>query len=115
MLARLTSCRSVSRTGRWSKHEPVAPDVAWHAAWSERRHDYGVVYGHWAMQGLHVAPGLRGLDTGCVHHGRDGFLTAWLPDWKRDDAFAVPDEGFWQVRARRRYYVEPTSPAARGA
>ena len=29
-----------------------------------------IVYGHWAMQGLHVATGLRGLDTGCVHHGR---------------------------------------------
>ena len=79
---------------------------AWHAAWSERGHAYGVVYGHWALQGLHVAPGLRGLDTGCVHHNpeRDGTLTAWLPDGHADDPFALPDENFWHVPARRQYY-----------
>ncbi len=117
ILGRLTSCRSVSPDGRWSKREPVAPSVPWHVAWSERDHDYGVVYGHWAMQGLHVAPGLRGLDTGCVHHGRDhdGFLTAWLPDPARSDPFAVPDERFWQVRAHARYYVVAPSAASERA
>jgi len=117
VLGRLTSCRSVWPDGRWSKREPVAPAVAWHRAWSERGHDYGVVYGHWAMQGLHVAPGLRGLDTGCVHHGRDhdGFLTAWLPDPARTDPFAVPDESFWKVRAHARYYVAHVSSASRGS
>lgn len=115
VLGRLLSCRSVSGDGRWSKHEPTEGRTAWHAAWSERGHDYGVVYGHWAMQGLHVAPGLRGLDTGCVHHGRDhdGHLTAWLPDLERADPFAVPDQGFWQVRARARYYRDPPPSAAR--
>ncbi len=108
VLGRLTTCRSVRADGGWSKQEPVAPDVAWHVAWSRRGHDYGVVYGHWALQGLHVAPGLRGLDTGCVHHGRDhdGYLTGWLPDLARDDPFALPDDGFLRVRAHRRYYVE---------
>jgi bis(5'-nucleosyl)-tetraphosphatase (symmetrical) len=105
----MTSCRSVGPDGRWSSGEPVPPSVPWHVAWSRRAHSYGVVYGHWALQGLHVAPGLRGLDTGCVHHGRerDGFLTAWLPKLTREDVFALPDREFLQVRAHRKYYREP--------
>jgi len=106
-LGRLVSCRSVAASGTWSSAEPTGPADAWHARWAAARHDYGVVYGHWATQGLHVAPGLRGLDTGCVHHGRgrDGFLTAWLPDPEAADPFALPDPGrLWQARARRPYY-----------
>jgi hypothetical protein len=73
------------------------------------------VYGHWALQGLHVARGLRGLDSACVHHGRPdgrggttrGFLTAWIPAWPGRDGdrepFDVPDDRFLQVPARRRY------------
>jgi hypothetical protein len=82
--------------------------VAWHERWSERAHGYGVVYGHWALQGLHVEPWLRGLDTGCVHHGRDheGFLSAWLPDARAHAPFALPDAHFLQVRAHRRYYAD---------
>ena len=113
-LALLTHCRSVTPDGRWSSGYPGSRDehgalrVAWHAAWSERAHGYGVVYGHWALQGLHVAPWLRGLDTGCVHHGRyhAGLLTAWLPDPRARAPFAVPDASFLQVRAHRRYYLE---------
>jgi bis(5'-nucleosyl)-tetraphosphatase (symmetrical) len=107
-LGRLTSARSALSNGGWSSQAPetVAGAEPWHAAWARAAHDYGVVYGHWAMQGLHVAPQLRGLDTGCVHHGRDhdGFLTAWLPDPRARDPFAAPDEHFWQERAHRRYY-----------
>lgn len=108
VLARVLSCRSVTRGGGWSPAEPGDGRVAWHRAWAARGHDYGVVYGHWSLQGLHAAPGLRGLDTGCVHHGRDrdGFLTAWVPD-ERPDPFGVPDERFWRVRAHRRYYRGP--------
>jgi bis(5'-nucleosyl)-tetraphosphatase (symmetrical) len=105
---RLVSARSALRNDGWSPEPPDRVDGAepWHAAWSRAAHDYGVVYGHWAMQGLHVAPQLRGLDTGCVHHGRDrdGFLTAWLPDLRARDPFALPDESFWRVRAHRPYY-----------
>ena len=105
---RFVSCRSALADGGWSAEAPDQLKGAepWHAAWARARHDYGVVYGHWALQGLHVAPRLRGLDTGCVHHGRDrdGFLTAWLPDPRARDPFAVPDERFWQVRAHRAYY-----------
>jgi bis(5'-nucleosyl)-tetraphosphatase (symmetrical) len=109
-LERLTRCRSITPEGGWSSDEPSTPALAWHHAWALRRHDHGLVYGHWAMQGLHIAPGLRGLDTGCVHHGRgrDGFLTAWLPESRpRTDGgrpFDVPDDRFWQIAAKRRYY-----------
>lgn len=106
VLDRLTRCRSIEGRGGWSDEEPSASGGRpWHAAWAARGHGYGVVYGHWATQGLHVAPALRGLDTGCVHHGRTGprALTAWLPDARAKDPFAVPDDRFWQVPARRRY------------
>jgi len=103
---RLTRCRSVDAEGRWSDEAPTTPEDAWHARFQQNVHDYGVVYGHWAMQGLHIAQGLRGLDTGCVHHGRgrDGFLTAWLPDAASAHPFDVPDERFWQIPAHRTYY-----------
>jgi bis(5'-nucleosyl)-tetraphosphatase (symmetrical) len=115
-LERLTECRSVGDGGTWSSQAPADPADAWHARWAARRHDYGVVYGHWSLQRLHVAPGLRGLDTGCVHHGRgrDGSLTAWLPDLARPGGrapFAVPDDRFWHVPARRRYYPPPGAAA----
>jgi len=109
-LARLTRCRSVNPDGSWSSVEPESPESAWHRVWASRQHDYGLVYGHWARQGLHVEVGLRGLDTGCVHHGRgrDGFLTAWLPESrpsaKAGRPFDLPDDRFWQIPARRRYY-----------
>lgn len=109
-LLRLTGCRSAGTDGGWSAEPPeLAPkgQRAWHDLWSERGHDWGIVYGHWSLQGLHVARGLRGLDTGCVHHGRgrDGYLTAWLPDVEGETPFSVPDTRFWRVRARRAYYI----------
>jgi bis(5'-nucleosyl)-tetraphosphatase (symmetrical) len=105
----VTRCRAIDARGAWSDREPARPDDAWHRRWSAARHAYGVVYGHWATQGLHVAENLRGLDTGCVHHGRgrDGSLTAWVPDLRAGDPFALPERGaFWSVRARRPYYRE---------
>ena len=113
LLDRLVHCRSVPAPGRWSRDEPARPEEAWHAVWTRHGHRYGVVYGHWAMQGLHVAPGLRGLDTGCVHHGRGrtGYLTAWLPDLQRADPFQIPDDGFWRVQARRKYFIEASDEA----
>jgi len=122
-LLRMTSCRSVrardpgSASQAWSSREPDDSGElqAWHRAWSAAAHPYGIVYGHWARQGLHVAPGLRGLDSGCVHHGRgrDGWLTGWLPDThphvsgEADGvAFGVPDDRFWKIPARRRYILD---------
>lgn len=110
LLGRLTSCRSVGPGDAWSTEPPSQVDgaVAWHAAWSERAHGFGVVYGHWSLQGLHLAPWLRGLDTGCVHHGRGraGMLTAWLPDPDDETPFDLPDHRVWQIPARRAYYAQ---------
>jgi len=109
LLGRLTSCRSVGADGSWSPQPPgdAKGEEAWHARWVARGHRFGVVYGHWSLQGLHVASWLRGLDTGCVHHGRgrDGMLTAWLPDPDAASPFDVPDDRFWQIPARRAYYA----------
>jgi bis(5'-nucleosyl)-tetraphosphatase (symmetrical) len=114
-LALFTSCRSVSPAGDWSSEPPESRSDrrAWHAIWTERDHGYGVVYGHWSLQGLHVAPWLRGLDTGCVHNGRGRAtsLTAWLPDPTAETPFDVPDDRFWQVPARRAYYAHRDRPA----
>jgi bis(5'-nucleosyl)-tetraphosphatase (symmetrical) len=108
LFGRFVSCRSVLPNDGWSAQPPdeLEGAQAWHAAWRRERHVYGIVYGHWSLQALHVEMGLRGLDTGCVHHLRDrnGFLTAWLPDPRAADPFGVPDERFWHVRARARYY-----------
>jgi len=108
-LARITRCRSVDAHGRWSDRPPEREDDAWHRRWAARGHAYGVVYGHWALQGLHVAPNLRGLDSGCVYHGwdRDGFLTAWLPSPSDPRPFRTPDDAFWQIPARGRHWRGP--------
>jgi len=108
-LARVTRCRSVDARGRWSARPPDHDGDAWHRRWAARGHAYGVVYGHWSQQGLHVAPGLRGLDSGCVYHGggRDGFLTAWLPARSDPAPFRTPDHAFWQIPARARYWKGP--------
>ncbi len=104
VLARLTRARSIDVRGKWSSREPASPEDAWHRRWAAHDPDYGVVYGHWATQGLHVAPNLRGLDTGCVYHGAfgDRFLTAWLPADDEATPFAVPDERFWRIAPRAR-------------
>lgn len=109
VLGRITSARSVKGPrAQWSPRPPAQKgEVAWHVAWSERKHDYGIVFGHWAMQGLYLAPGLRGLDSGCIHHGRRGvgYLSAWVPRARSEpsaSAFDTPDDDVWQVRARAR-------------
>ena len=124
-LERLVSCRSVMKTDipkdgkSWSSNPPKHGEgkefIPWHRAWSARHHHYGIVYGHWAQQGLHVGENLRGLDTGCVHHGRgrEGSLTAWLPDPNAPLPFAAPvdglDDRLWHIPARRAYYAEKLS------
>jgi bis(5'-nucleosyl)-tetraphosphatase (symmetrical) len=105
VLARTTRCRRVDARGRWSSREPARAEDAWHARWCAASPDYGVVYGHWATQGVHVAKLLRGLDSGCVYNGAWGprHLTAWLPARDAAHPFDVPDDHFWQIAARGRY------------
>jgi bis(5'-nucleosyl)-tetraphosphatase (symmetrical) len=125
-LDRLTRGRSIiDAAGSWSDKLPTKPGNAWHLRWAKREHEYGIVYGHWALQGLHVAPGLRGLDTACVHHGREdgrggrtkGALTAWIPRLDQSRAgrahFSVPDDRFLHVKAKQRYRrgADPKSTA----
>ena len=57
----------------------VEGDPAWHevVVWPSER---TVVFGHWALQGLLVKPGFRGLDTGCLYGGK---LTAWCAEEDR--------------------------------
>lgn len=109
VLARITRCRSVDVRGRWSARPPADPGDAWHRRWAMHRHDYGIVYGHWSEQGLHVAPGLRGLDSGCVYNGwgGDGALTAWLPSRDDPTPFRTPDHAFWRIPAQGRYWSGP--------
>jgi bis(5'-nucleosyl)-tetraphosphatase (symmetrical) len=105
----LTRCRSVDANGRGYEQPPENGRVAWHAAWSRKQPEYSVVYGHWALQGLHVAERLRGLDTGCVHHGRGsrGALSAWLPAPDDPAPFSSKDSRFWRIPARRIYIKDP--------
>lgn len=49
-----------------------------------------VVFGHWALGGLVVQPGFRGLDSGCVY-GKS--LSAWCPE----------EDRIYQVAARHEY------------
>ena len=113
-LGRLVSCRSLDAASEWSSAEPeVGSSEPWHEVWGRQMHDYGVVYGHWALQGLVVEPGLRGLDTGCVHNapGRPGSLTAWVPQLNSTSGlFDVPDEAFISEPAHQEHgRIRPTS------
>ena len=61
------------------------------APWWHWRHDRRtLVWGHWASRGLVHAPGLRGLDTGCVWGGA---LTAWVAE--EDRLVSVPARRAW--------------------
>ena len=68
---------------------PPAPFRPWHAFHDPDDHGgRTVVFGHWAAQGLHVRPGLRGLDSGCV--------------WgNRLSAFRIQDESLIAVSCRK--------------
>ena len=76
--------------GRRSRPRDVE---AWHAAWARAT---ATTTASCTATGRCRActsrPGLRGLDTGCVHHGRGraGFLTAWIPDSSRTETLRRP-------------------------
>jgi bis(5'-nucleosyl)-tetraphosphatase (symmetrical) len=75
----LTRVRVVREDGRLCAGFGGAPVeapqgcVPWFAAKERKSADANLVFGHWSALKLHVAPGLFGLDTGCVW---GGLLTA---------------------------------------
>lgn len=50
-----------------------------------------IVYGHWALKGLNIREGFRGLDTGCVYGGS---LTGWCPE--SDSVYQIPARKIYQ-------------------
>ena len=85
----LTRLRFCTADGRIDLKAKGAPDSAqpplapWYAYGHRRSRDTRLVFGHWSALGLHRAPGLLGIDTGCVWGGA---LTAV----NLDDADAPP-------------------------
>ncbi len=72
-----------------------APNGGRFAPWFEhwlaaKRDPRTIVFGHWAMLGLVLRPGLRGLDTGCVWGKK---LSAWIAE--EDRIVQVPAHKAW--------------------
>lgn len=71
-LAGFTTLRTLDGEGRSVPDFSGSPELAprgcrpWFEAEERRSRDETVVFGHWAALGLHRAPGLAGLDTGCA-------------------------------------------------
>lgn len=71
VMTRVRMLDARGRLAKWSGPPDSAPDgcTAWFDLPTRRRRGTTVVFGHWAALGLEVAPGLLGLDTGCVWGG----------------------------------------------
>jgi bis(5'-nucleosyl)-tetraphosphatase (symmetrical) len=71
-LAGFVKLRALSRTERLCADWNGPPDDApggcrpWFSLPGSWRGEATVIFGHWAAAGLRLAPGLAGLDTGCV-------------------------------------------------
>jgi bis(5'-nucleosyl)-tetraphosphatase (symmetrical) len=71
-LAGMTSLRALTAAGAmcedWSGPPAELPPgcVPWFAVPGRRSAEARIVFGHWAALGLHLAPGIAALDTGCV-------------------------------------------------
>jgi bis(5'-nucleosyl)-tetraphosphatase (symmetrical) len=86
VLTRLRFCTADGRIDLKAKGPPdsaSAPLAPWYAHAHRRSRDTRLIFGHWSALGLHRAPGLLGMDTGCVWGGA---LTAV----NLDDADAPP-------------------------
>jgi bis(5'-nucleosyl)-tetraphosphatase (symmetrical) len=93
-----TRLRFCTADGRVDLKAKGAPDSArpplkpWFAHPNRRSADTRIVFGHWSTLGLHRAPGLLGLDTGCVWGGG---LTAVNLDDPDQPAVTLPCRA-WQ-------------------
>jgi bis(5'-nucleosyl)-tetraphosphatase (symmetrical) len=92
VLSALVTIRCVDRAGAMDREFNGAPAevpadlVPWFAHPARRSRDVRVVCGHWAALGLHLAPDVAALDTGCVWGGE---LTA----------VRLSDDALWQQAA----------------
>jgi bis(5'-nucleosyl)-tetraphosphatase (symmetrical) len=79
-LAGMARLRALTDDGRmcadWSGSPAELPDgcLPWYAVPGRQSAGAQIVCGHWAALGLHLAPGLAALDSGCVW---GHCLTAW--------------------------------------
>lgn len=64
----------------------------WHAHPGRRSRATPIVYGHWAVQGLHRGEGTLGLDSGCIWGGS---LTAARLDSNPATLVQVDCPGYW--------------------
>lgn len=76
---RVRHCTADGERPRNDDPPPPPPFAPWFEHWRGRGVPT-IVFGHWAMRGLVLEPGFRGLDTGCVWGGR---LTAWIAEEDR--------------------------------
>lgn len=97
VLTRLRVCTTDGRINLSMKGKPAPPlpgsrsnELPWFEIPQRRSRDVRIVFGHWSALGLVLAPGLVGLDTGCVW-GRA--LTAFDLDVERAP-ISVPCAGY---------------------
>ncbi|HEX4050022.1 MAG TPA: symmetrical bis(5'-nucleosyl)-tetraphosphatase [Steroidobacteraceae bacterium] len=72
VLTRLRFCTAAGQIDLQHKGRPdsaEAPWIPWFKAPARASSEARIVFGHWSALGLYRAPGLLGLDTGCVWGG----------------------------------------------
>lgn len=94
MLTRLRYCDARGRIDLQSSGPPgsqPAGVVPWFGAPGRRSVDLNILFGHWSALGYYRAPGVIGLDSGCVWGGA---LTALRLDAKNAAPVSLSCEGF---------------------
>jgi bis(5'-nucleosyl)-tetraphosphatase (symmetrical) len=102
-LAAFTNLRTLTADGRLCQRFAGPPEEAppgcrpWFTLASRRPPEVRLVFGHWAALGLHRAPGLVALDSGCVWGGHLSALRlddgALFQEWSREVAAGAPRRG----------------------
>jgi len=97
VLTRLRVCTADGRINLSMKGKPAPPvpgsrarELPWFEVPTRRSSNVRIVFGHWSALGLVLAPGLVGLDTGCVWGSA---LTAFDLDAERAPV-SVPCAGY---------------------
>jgi bis(5'-nucleosyl)-tetraphosphatase (symmetrical) len=83
VLTRMRFCSADGRIDLKHKGKPESvgpPWMPWFAAPERASRDTRIVFGHWSALGFYRAPGLIGLDTGCVWGGALTAMNLDTPD-----------------------------------